>query len=184
MWKDERREIKKYVLEHGFNDDIGCFTQTFDGDRVDAATLRIGSVGFLPFDDERIQGTIDAVMAELMTDDGLVYRYEGGDGIEGDEGAFVLCSFWLIECLALSGRTSEARGIFESVMSYANPLGLFAEEIDPETGEQRGNFPQAFSHVGLINSALYLAHAESDESLSHTIGMEPAQSIDDQARSD
>jgi len=162
-WKGERDAIREMVLEEGFDDEIGCFTQTFEGETVDAAALRLGSVGFLPFDDDRMQGTIDAVIDHLMTDDGLVMRYEGDDGLPGEEGAFVLCSFWLVECLALSGRVEEAREVFESVVEHISPLGLFAEEIDPETGEHRGNFPQAFSHIGLVNAVLYLNEAEEGE---------------------
>ena len=112
-------------------------------------------------DDPRIEGTIDAVMEHLMTDDGLVYRYED-DGLPGEEGAFVLCSFWLVDALTITGRTDEAWELFENLLEYASPLGLFAEEIDPETGEFLGNFPQGFSHLGLLNSALYLYEAEYD----------------------
>ena len=164
-WKDDRDAIRESLLEEGFDEELGCFTQTYEGETVDAAALRLGSVGFLPFDDDRMQGTIDAVMEHLMTDDGLVMRYEGDDGLPGEEGAFVLCSFWLVECLALSGRVEEARDVFENVMEHISPLGLFAEELDPDTGEHRGNFPQAFSHIGLINAVLYLNEAEEGEAV-------------------
>ena len=164
-WKDDRDAIRESLLEEGFDEELGCFTQTYEGETVDAAALRLGSVGFLPFDDGRMQGTIDAVMEHLMTDDGLVMRYEGDDGLPGEEGAFVLCSFWLVECLALSGRVEEARDVFENVMEHISPLGLFAEELDPDTGEHRGNFPQAFSHIGLINAVLYLNEAEEGEAV-------------------
>jgi GH15 family glucan-1,4-alpha-glucosidase len=172
-WRAVREEIRETVLERGFDESIGSFTQSFDGDTVDAAALRVGSVGFLPFDDERVQGTIDAVIERLATEEGLVRRYEGDDGLPGEEGAFVLCTCWLVECLALSGRVEEAHEIFENLLDHASPLGLFAEEIDPETGEQRGNFPQAFSHIGLVNSALYLNRAENGEPVEPT-GAVPA----------
>lgn len=139
------------------------YADEIETDALDAATLRLPVIGFLSFDDPRIQGTIDAVLEDLATDDGLVYRYKTSDGVEGEENPFVLCSFWLIDALTLSGRTEEAWDLFEGVLDYASPLGLFAEEIDPETGEQRGNFPQAFSHLGLINSALYLRDMMEEE---------------------
>lgn len=161
-WRGDRETIREVVLEEGYDDELDCFTQTFAGETVDAAALRLGSVGFLPFDDDRFQATIDAVMEHLMTDDGLVHRYEGDDGLPGEEGAFVLCSFWLVECLARSDRVEEAREVFEGVMEYISPLGLFAEEVDSETGEHLGNFPQAFSHIGLVNAVLYLNEATDD----------------------
>ena len=119
--------------------------------------------GFLPPDDERVQNTIDAIIEELTTDEGFVYRYKRDDGLPGEEGAFVLCSFWLVDALALSGRLDEAEAIFESLLDHASPLGLLAEEIEPETGTHLGNFPQAFSHIGLINSAIYLSVARDEE---------------------
>jgi GH15 family glucan-1,4-alpha-glucosidase len=160
-WEETREQIKETVLEDGFDESLGCFTQTFDNNTIDAAALRFGTIGFLPFDDERIQETIDTVIDRLTTDEGLVRRYTDDDQPSKDN-PFVMCTFWLIDCLALSGRTDEAREIFENIMEYVSPLGLFAEEIDPESGEQRGNFPQAFSHVGLVNSALHLSEAENN----------------------
>ena len=173
-WKGECDAIREAVLDEGFDENLGSFTQTFEGETVDAAALRIAGVGFLPFDDDRIQGTIEAVMDQLMTDEGLVQRYDGDDGLPGKDNPFVLCTFWLVDCLALSGRIEEARDLFESTMKYASPLGLFAEEVNPETGEHRGNFPQAFSHIGLINSTLYLNKAEEGET-SEPIGIQPAE---------
>jgi GH15 family glucan-1,4-alpha-glucosidase len=160
-WRDCRTAIKEAVLEHGFDEELNSFTRAFDGSTMDATALLIPVLGFLPVDDPRIEGTIDAVMEHLMTDDGLVYRYED-DGLPGEEGAFVLCSFWLVDALTITGRTDEAWELFENLLEYASPLGLFAEEIDPETGEFLGNFPQGFSHLGLLNSALYLYEAEYD----------------------
>jgi alpha,alpha-trehalase len=160
-WVRERDEIHETVCERGYSEDRGSFVQTFDGeDHLDAATLLIPIVGFLPGDDERVLGTIDAIQSELTTDNGLVYRYRRDDGLEGEEGAFVLCSFWLVDALALAGRLEEAESLFERVVEFANPLGLFAEEVEPGTENHLGNFPQAFSHIGLINSALYLGAAK------------------------
>jgi len=131
----------------------------FGSEELDAANLRIPMFEFLPFDDERIQGTIDAVMDRLM-ENGLVYRYNAEDNLPGEEGAFALCTLWLVDALALSGRHDEAVKIYEDLLGHANHGGLFAEQIDPASGEFLGNFPQAFTHIGLINSALYLAYAE------------------------
>jgi len=161
-WRETRTEIREVVLERGFDEEIGehgSFTRTLDGDELDATGLLLPIVGFLPFDDRRVSGTIDATLTHLTGEDGLVYRYNGEDGLEGEEGAFVLCSFWLVDALTLSGRIEEARELFETLLSYASPLGLLAEEVDPDTGAHLGNFPQAFSHIGLINSALYLGRA-------------------------
>lgn len=162
-WSSVRSEIRNVVLERGFNESLNSFVRSFEAhDLLDAAALRIPLVGFLPFDDQRIQGTIAAIRERLTTDDGLVYRYEGDDGLPGGEGAFVLCSFWLVDCLALSGDVREAERLFESILEYASPLGLFSEEVVPETGEILGNYPQAFSHLGLINSALYIQAAKEN----------------------
>jgi GH15 family glucan-1,4-alpha-glucosidase len=163
-WRQTREEIRQTVIERGFDEDLNSFVQSFDGtDTLDATGLLIPMVGFLPFDDPRVQGTIDAIDDRLATDDGLVHRYDGDDGLPGEEGAFVLCSFWLIDALVLSGRVDEARERFENALEYVSPLGLLAEEVDAKTGTQLGNFPQAFSHIGLINSALYLGRAEGKE---------------------
>ncbi|TET40844.1 MAG: glycoside hydrolase family 15 protein, partial [Elusimicrobia bacterium] len=126
---------------------------------LDATSLLIPMMGFLPFNDSRVIGTIKATTERLMTN-GLVHRYEGDDGLPGKEGTFVLCTFWLVETLALSGQVEKAEEIFTGLLKYISPLGLFAEEINPVSGEQLGNYPQAFSHIGLINSALYLGIAK------------------------
>ncbi len=164
-WKDNRARLRERILEEGYDESRGAFTRTFEGTELDAACLRIPVVGFLPFDDDRVRGTVDAVMDQLATDEGLVYRYQGDDGLPGEENPFVMCSFWLVDALALSGRVAEAQDVFENVLSYASPHGLLAEEVDPDTGELRGNYPQAFSHIGLVNSAVYLRKAmgEPDE---------------------
>jgi GH15 family glucan-1,4-alpha-glucosidase len=160
-WRDKCKTIKETVLERGFDDELNSFTQSFEDRTLDATGLLIPLTGFLPFDDPRVEGTIDAIRDQLATDDGLVYRYEEDD-LQGEEGAFILCSFWLVDALTVIGRTDEAWDIFENVLSYTNSLDLLSEEIDPETGEFLGNYPQAFSHIGLINSALYLREAEYD----------------------
>ena len=159
-WKKTEEEIKAAILEKGFNKKLNSFVQSFNSDDIDATSLLIPRMGLLPYDDPRVQGTIDAVMNNLMTNNGLVYRYRNEDGLPGDEGCFALCSFWLVDSLALSGRLDKAVKIFIDVIHLISPLGLLSEEIDPETGELLGNFPQAFSHIGLINSALYIGIVE------------------------
>lgn len=157
-WRETRDEIRKAVLENGYNERLGSFVQSFGSTTLDATSLIIPITGFLPTDDPRVQGTINKTLAELTTESGLVYRYLGEDGLSGKEGAFLLCSFWLVQALALSGRTEEAEKILNNVVKFAGGTGLFSEEIDTETGKQLGNLPQAFSHIGLINSVLYLGH--------------------------
>ncbi len=160
-WRSERDTIRDTVLETGFNDTVGCFTQTLAGTTIDATCLLFPLVGFIDATDDRMEQSIDAVLETLTTDDGLVRRYEhAGDDIDGEEGAFVLCSFWLVMALVECGRTARARSIFDAVLEYRGPLGLFAEEIDPATGAQLGNVPQAFSHIGVINAALHLRSVE------------------------
>ncbi|MHB9286307.1 glycoside hydrolase family 15 protein [Halobacteriales archaeon Cl-PHB] len=163
-WRTVRDQIRSVVLDRGFDETHGCFGRSFEATHLlDAAALRIPLVGFLPFGDQRVQGTIDAIKDRLTTEDGLVHRYEGEDGLAGGEGAFILCSFWLVDSLALSGRVEEAEEVFESVVDYASPLGLLAEEVDAQSGELRGNYPQGFSHLGLINSTMYLRSARNDD---------------------
>jgi GH15 family glucan-1,4-alpha-glucosidase len=162
-WASVREEIREIVLDRGYDEDLGSFVRSFDGEHLDATGLLIPVTGFLPFEDDRVQGTIDATIDRLVADHGLVERYEGEDGLPGEEGAFLLCSFWLVDALTLSGRTVEARNRFESALEYVSSVGLLAEEVDPETGGHLGNTPQAFSHIGLINSALYLGRTEGRE---------------------
>jgi GH15 family glucan-1,4-alpha-glucosidase len=159
LWMAERERVHAYVLANGLDPETGAFTQSFGEPTLDAANLLLPIYEFLPFDDPRVQRTIDATLAGL-TENGLVYRYHGDDGLDGGEGAFGLCTYWLVDNLALSGRVDEAWQIFEGMSSHANHVGLFAEQVDAATGEFLGNFPQAFTHIGLINSSLYLAHAE------------------------
>lgn len=159
-WEKEKDALRQEIIKRGFSKKMNSFVQSFDSEALDATSLLIPMMGFLPFDDERVQGTIDAILKKLTTDDSLVYRYQAEDGLPGTEGKFILCSFWLVKALALSGRVDEAEEIFLKMLNYVNPLGLLSEEIDPDTHKQIGNFPQAFSHIGLINSALYLEIAK------------------------
>jgi GH15 family glucan-1,4-alpha-glucosidase len=120
-------------------------------------------VGFLPATDPRMLATINAIEERLTDDRGLVYRYhteEGVDGLAGEEGTFLLCTFWLAQALALADRVERARNVFERAAAFANDLGLLAEEVDPQTGDLLGNFPQAFSHIGLVNAAWAISEAE------------------------
>ena len=155
-WEKTREEIKQAILEKGFNKKLDSFVQSFGSEIIDATGLLIAPMGLLSHNDPRVLGTIEAVLKNLATEKGLVYRYKGSDGFPAGEGCFFLCSFWLIKALALAERTEEAEKIFSNVISFISPLGLISEEVDPESGRLLGNFPQAFSHVGVINSALYL----------------------------
>jgi GH15 family glucan-1,4-alpha-glucosidase len=159
QWRQEHELISKSILENGFSKKLNSFSQTYGSENLDASNLLIPMVGFLPFEDPRVQGTINAVLKHL-TKESLVYRYLGDDGLPGQEGGFILCANWLIDALALSGRIREAEKLYKRLLRYASPLGLLAEEINLKTKQQQGNYPQAFSHVGLINSALYLGLAK------------------------
>jgi GH15 family glucan-1,4-alpha-glucosidase len=157
QWEAVRDEIRAAILERGWSEKKQAFAQSFDSDELDAAQLLMPMLGFLPATDERMRSTIEAIANEL-TEDGLVLRYrndEGlnADGLTGEEGTFVICSFWLVSCLAKAGELERAEALFEQLAGYANELGLLAEEIDTANGEQLGNFPQAFSHIGLITAA-------------------------------
>jgi GH15 family glucan-1,4-alpha-glucosidase len=164
-WAAERDRIRKAVLERGWSEAKQAYAQSFDSDELDAAALLMPLVGFLPATDPRMRSTIEAIAGEL-TQDGLVLRYlneEGlnADGLTGEEGTFVICSFWLVSCLARAGEVERAEELFARLAGYANDLGLLAEEIDPEHGEQLGNFPQAFSHIGLITAAWEIDQARA-----------------------
>lgn len=162
-WRRTRAEIRDAVLREGWNDRVGAFTQAFGSGELDASALMMPITGFLPAGDPRVLATIDAVADRLTDDRGLVHRYRTGngvDGLAGGEGAFVLCSFWLAQALAMSGRVGRAREAFGRAAAYVNDVGLLSEEADPESGELLGNFPQAFSHIGLINAAWAIDEAE------------------------
>ncbi|MBI4259635.1 MAG: glycoside hydrolase family 15 protein [Actinobacteria bacterium] len=162
-WEAGRDEIRRAIEERGWSERAGAFTQSFDSDELDAAALMIPIVGMLPGDDPRVLATIEAVEERLTDDRGLVYRYRAEDGLEGEEGTFLLCTFWLAQALAIAGRVDRARDTFERAASYANDLGLLSEEVDPATGELLGNFPQAFSHIGLVNAAWAITRAEAGQ---------------------
>ncbi|MFE6128997.1 glycoside hydrolase family 15 protein [Streptomyces sp. NPDC056437] len=163
-WRAMRDEVHREVCEKGYDPKRNTFTQYYGSKELDAATLLIPQVGFLPPEDPRVIGTVDAVRAELGTRGGLVRRYstEGRtvDGLPGDEGAFLACSFWLANALRMTGRGKEARELFERLLSLRNDVGLLAEEYDPVAGRQLGNFPQAFSHIALVHTALALSADE------------------------
>ncbi|MDQ2754808.1 MAG: glycoside hydrolase family 15 protein, partial [Actinomycetota bacterium] len=157
-WRHARDAIFAEVCEKGWNEGRKAFTQYYGSDELDASVLMIPLVGFLPPDDPRVVATVEAIERELVVD-GFVLRYQnrsGVDGLPGTEGAFLPCSFWLADCLALIGRLDDARVLFERLVALVNDVGLLSEEYDPHNQRLLGNFPQAFSHVGLINSARYL----------------------------
>lgn len=163
-WRRVRDEIHREVCARGFDAKRGAFTQSFDCDRLDASLLMMPLVGFLPADDHRVRSTIDTISEELLVD-GFVLRYHPDDsgpvdGLPPGEGAFLPCTFWLADCLSLLGRQDEAVEIFERLLAIRNDLGLLAEEYDPHRKMMLGNYPQAFSHVGLVNTASYLVNAE------------------------
>ncbi|MEV8291187.1 MULTISPECIES: glycoside hydrolase family 15 protein [Streptomyces] len=161
-WREMRDDIHHDVCEKGYDKERNTFTQSYGSQELDASLLLIPQMGFLPPDDKRVIGTIEAIQRELSTEDGFVLRYPtsgddaGVDGLEGDEGAFLACSFWLADDLAMIGRVDEARKLFEKLLALRNDLGLLAEEWDSKHQRQVGNFPQAFSHVPLIDTALRL----------------------------
>ncbi|RGC69783.1 Trehalase [Micromonospora sp. MW-13] len=146
-WAAIRDEIRATVLREGWNDRVGAYTGAFGSTELDASALFLPVVHFLEASDPRMRATIATVERELGTDDGLVRRWNS------DPAGFLLCSFWLVECLVMAGEQERARRLFERVLGHANDVGLFAEQIDPRTGAQQGNFPQALSHIGLINAA-------------------------------
>jgi GH15 family glucan-1,4-alpha-glucosidase len=173
-WRSLRDDIFTEVCDEGFNQDVGAFTQYYGSDTLDASVLMIPLVGFLPPTDPRVVSTVEAVQRDLM-DHGLVLRYRTADdgavdGLTGREGAFLACSFWLVDCLYMIGRAEEAVELFERLLALRNDLGLLSEEYDPMAGRLVGNFPQAFSHVSLINSAFRLS------------GRDPLSLVDDGSR--
>jgi GH15 family glucan-1,4-alpha-glucosidase len=159
-WKQTRDEIREAILTKGWSDRANAFTQSFGSDELDASSLMLPLVGFLPADDPRVLATIDATEERLTDDRGLVYRYRTLDGLEGEEGTFLLCTFWLAQALARAGQPARARTVFERAAAFVNDVGLLAEEVDPVSGELLGNFPQAFSHIGLVNAAWAISEIE------------------------
>ena len=164
-WTTERDRIRAAILSRGWSERRQAYAQSFGSDALDAAALLMPLVGFLPASDPRMRSTIEAIARDL-TEDGLVVRYrvhgdQNDDGLAGGEGTFVICSFWLVSCLALAGEPDRAEALFDRLAGHANDLGLLGEEIDPITGELLGNFPQAFSHVGLITAAWEIDRARA-----------------------
>ena len=164
-WRAAAEEIRGEILAKGWSNTAKAFGQSFGSDELDASNLMIGIVGLLPPDDPRVLATVEAVAERLTDARGLVYRYRtaagaNSDGLDGEEGTFLLCTFLLAQAYAVSGQLSRARAVFERASRYVNDLGLLAEEVDPLTGELLGNFPQAFSHIGLVNAAWAIAEAE------------------------
>jgi len=164
-WAAVRDEIKQDVLDNGYDPNYkagqGAFVQSYGSKVLDASNLRLVEVGFIEADEPRMSSTIDAIRQDLMSPQGFVYRYKGfDDGLAGSEGTFTICTFWLISNLIALGELGEARAMFETLRGYANDLGLFSEEINEDSGEMLGNFPQAFSHLAFIDVAVELARAE------------------------
>ena len=164
-WTAAREEIREAILERGWSEKRRAYAQSFESDELDGAALLMPIYGFLPATDARMRATIEAIAREL-TEDGLVLRYraqEGlnADGLAGEEGTFVICSFWLVSCLAQAGEVERAERLFAQLARYANDLGLLGEEIDTANGDQLGNYPQAYSHVGLITAAYEIDKARS-----------------------
>lgn len=169
-WRALRDTIHREVCERGFDRARNTFTQSYGSHELDAALLLLPRVGFLPWDDPRIVGTVDAVQEQLCRD-GFVLRYRpqhSDDGLPGTEGAFLACSFWLADALSGTGRDAAATELFERLLSQRNDVGMLSEEYDTESGQQVGNTPQAFSLVGLINTARQLSgHSTRTSSRRH-----------------
>jgi GH15 family glucan-1,4-alpha-glucosidase len=167
-WRAAADEIHADVCANAL-DDRGVFTQHYETTALDASTLLIPMVRFLPPDDERVRATVLAIADEL-TDGGLVLRYrtdETDDGMSGEEGSFAICSFWLVSALSEIGEAARARAICEHLLQHASPLDLYAEEIDPRSGRHLGNFPQAFTHLALINAVMHVIRADEEIAAAH-----------------
>jgi GH15 family glucan-1,4-alpha-glucosidase len=166
QWTTTRDQIWNTVVRDGWSEQANAFTQYVGGTELDASNLMMANVGFLPADDPRMLATIDAIDERLTDDRGLVYRYRTAenepsvDGLAGQEGTFLLCTFWLAQALALAGQVDRARAVFERAVAFVNDVGLLAEEVDSTSGELLGNFPQALSHIGLVNAAWAISEAE------------------------
>ncbi|HZO74245.1 MAG TPA: glycoside hydrolase family 15 protein [Ktedonobacteraceae bacterium] len=170
-WIVVRDQIRTDILIHGYNTTIGAFTQSYDDVALDASSLLLPLVGFIAPDDPRMRSTVDRIMEKLTDENGFVYRYHVDKELEklaGSEGTFSLCTFWLVDNLAMQGRIAEARSLFERLLGHAGRLGLFSEEIDSRNNMALGNYPQAFTHIALINSACNLRKAEIRHSEHHT----------------
>ena len=160
-WRRLRQTIHDEVCRRAFDSEIGVFVQAYGSKLLDASLLLMPLVGFLPPEDPRVRATVEAIEQRLVAD-GFVLRYDSAatdDGLPAGEGAFLACSFWLVDNLVLQGRYDDARKMFERLLALRNDVGLLSEEYDPQLGRQVGNFPQAFSHVSLVDSAFNLGHA-------------------------
>ena len=169
QWAAERDEIRELIEREGVDTESQSFVQSFGSGSLDASNLMIPIIGFVSHDDPRAKATADRIAHELSAE-GFVYRYvtDGVDGLSGEEATFAICSFWLVECLARAGEGERARELFERLLGFCNDVGLLAEEIDPYSGELIGNFPQAFSHLGLIQAAIALDMPEQSMSAMET----------------
>ncbi|CAN5564134.1 glycoside hydrolase family 15 protein [soil metagenome] len=167
-WRLVREEIRKDVLERGYDDELGCFTRAYGSTELDASLLMLPLVGFLPADDDRMRATIEAIERDLVSD-GLVLRYRTEstpDGLPPGEGTFLMCSFWLAKCWSLLGRRAEALALFERLVGLCNDVGLLSEQYDAQLGRLVGNFPQAFSHTALVTTAMAFEGPVSPEYMS------------------
>lgn len=161
-WRELREVLREEIDTRGFSTEVDSFTQTYDGTDVDASLLQLPHTGYLDYDDPRMLSTVARIEHELLDEHGLLHRYRtdtGIDGLEGEEHPFLICCFWLVEQHALSGRLDDAEALMDQLVGYANELGLLSEEYDPDAGRLIGNFPQAFSHLGLIRAADAIAEA-------------------------
>jgi Glycosyl hydrolases family 15 len=162
-WTQTQNQIHQAILTKGWSDRANAFTQSFGSDELDASSLMRPLVRFLPADDPRVLATINTIEERLTDDRGLMYRYRSHDSLEGDEGTFLLCTFWLAQALARAGHPARSRTVFERAAVFVNDIGLLAEEVNPVSGELLGNLPQAFSHIGLINAAWAISEIELRE---------------------
>jgi GH15 family glucan-1,4-alpha-glucosidase len=186
-WRKIADEIHAEICQRGFDRELNSFVQAYGSKRLDASLLLIPIVGFLPATDPQVQGTLQAIEDKLLIDGEFVLRYEteaSDDGLPAGEGAFLACSFWLVDNYVLQGRYAEAREMFDRLLSRCNDVGLLAEELDPSSGRLLGNFPQAYSHVGLINCALNLSRQtrpaeERADSQEQPVDVAPALAFND-----
>jgi GH15 family glucan-1,4-alpha-glucosidase len=160
-WGKVRDELRHTIERRGYDRKRGIFVQAYDRPELDASLLLLPTVEFVDWRDERMIRTTQAIREELGAGDGLLYRYRRNDGLAGQEGAFLCCSFWLVECLARQGELDDARSIFDKALGRANDVGLFSEEVDPSTGQLLGNFPQGLTHLSHIDAAVALCEAQA-----------------------
>ena len=166
-WAETQSLIADAIISEGWSERLGAFTQSFGSEDLDASNLMMPLVGFLPADDQRVVATIEATEQHLTDARGLVQRYRAADGLAGGEGAFLLCTFWLAQALAMAGQPERARKVFERTLPFVNDVGLLAEEVDSTSGELLGNYPQALSHIGLVNAAWAISQAEGSHPDDH-----------------